>query len=205
MSLPVLTTSVCRGGKSNTQPSACETIDPIDCATAAIQFVRSDSRPSVRLLTFYIFIFFCWTTGPISTKIGTKQPWLHGVAFFFFQIKVKLFSMGRLSFLFISLAWKLLPFLIGKNTRNNSGIFKMAGYLDSNWQAKHSIQVKIDTPDWHKYFQNVIIACLFNFVRCSAYDNIFHFAKKRVLGWEFIVKPVLQDIRSVILTTEHSI
>ena len=29
--------------------------------------------------TFHIFIFFSRTTGPISTKFGTKNPWLKGI------------------------------------------------------------------------------------------------------------------------------
>ena len=33
----------------------------------------------VCLLTFNIFIFFSRTTGPISTKFGTKQPWEMGI------------------------------------------------------------------------------------------------------------------------------
>ena len=39
----------------------------------------SSVRPSVRLLTFHIFIFFSRTTGPISTKLGTKHPWMMGI------------------------------------------------------------------------------------------------------------------------------
>ena len=33
-------------------------------------------RLSVRLWTFHIFDFFSRTTGPISTKLGTKHPWV---------------------------------------------------------------------------------------------------------------------------------
>ena len=36
-------------------------------------------RPSVCLSTFHIFIFFSRTTGPISTKLGTKYPWVKGI------------------------------------------------------------------------------------------------------------------------------
>ena len=36
-------------------------------------------RPSVCLKTFHIFIFFSRTTGPISTKLGTKHPWVKGI------------------------------------------------------------------------------------------------------------------------------
>ena len=34
---------------------------------------------SVSLLTSQIFIFFSRTTGPISTKLETKQPWVKGI------------------------------------------------------------------------------------------------------------------------------
>ena len=34
---------------------------------------------SVCLSTFHIFIFFSRTTGPISTKLGTKHPWVKGI------------------------------------------------------------------------------------------------------------------------------
>ena len=37
---------------------------------------------SDRLLSvdrFHIFIFFSRTTGPISTKLGTKHPWVKGI------------------------------------------------------------------------------------------------------------------------------
>ena len=30
-------------------------------------------------LTFHIFIIFSRTTGPISTKLGTKHPWVKGI------------------------------------------------------------------------------------------------------------------------------
>ena len=36
-------------------------------------------RPFVHLQTFHIFIFFSRTTGPISTKLGTKHPWVKGI------------------------------------------------------------------------------------------------------------------------------
>ena len=35
--------------------------------------------PLVRLKTFHIFNFFSRTTGPISTKFGTKNPWVEGI------------------------------------------------------------------------------------------------------------------------------
>ena len=37
---------------------------------------------SVHLLTFHILIFFSRTTGPISTKLGTKHPWVKGIQVF---------------------------------------------------------------------------------------------------------------------------
>ena len=36
---------------------------------------------SVRLKTFHILIFFSRTTEPISTKLGTKHPWVMGIQF----------------------------------------------------------------------------------------------------------------------------
>ena len=42
-------------------------------------FFSAPDRLSVCLYTFHIFIFFSRTTGPISTKLGTKYPWLKGI------------------------------------------------------------------------------------------------------------------------------
>ena len=52
--------------------------------------------PSVCLLTFLIFILFSRTTGPISTKLGTKILWWR--EFGFLQIRTIQFSKKRCCF-----------------------------------------------------------------------------------------------------------
>ena len=44
LSLPVLTTHICRGWDSNTQPSACQTNVLTDCATAAALLLRTNKE-----------------------------------------------------------------------------------------------------------------------------------------------------------------
>ena len=40
------------------------------------------ARLSVRLLSLHISIFFSRTTESISTKLGTKHPWVKGISVF---------------------------------------------------------------------------------------------------------------------------
>ena len=41
---------------------------------------RKAARPSFCLLTFHISIIFSRTTWPISTKLGTRHPWVKGLS-----------------------------------------------------------------------------------------------------------------------------
>ena len=40
---------------------------------------RGDNRELIKINWQLLKIFFCRITGPISTKIGTKHPWLNGI------------------------------------------------------------------------------------------------------------------------------
>ena len=76
LSLPVLTTRVCRGWDSNTQPSAFGANALTNCATAAARKIHTCTVHSdlneVRLLSFHFF-FQCYAIVSDKQAVGSDN------------------------------------------------------------------------------------------------------------------------------------